>query len=472
MTAKVETVSSPTAIALDLGSTRFKLGALWPGGRLELVHSVPAPQLTGTGLVRHGVPEDFLAAASQLLDSAADRWPDRSPGLPLGLVCQRSTFTIWDKTTGKPLVPMISWQDRAAADWCAEHSADEGLVVSRTGLPLSPHYVGPKIAALQAGNPVLSEALLKGSAMIGTLDTWLTWLWSGGAICQTDLTMAARTAMVDIAEGDWSAELLELFQVPRSALPDLTSTSGRDVAVANNLRLTAGIADQASGALSVLDPKDNVALVNFGTGAFVLYPAAGPRVRLPGYLTAPIFSGVAGDTRFVIEGTINGAGPALDQFASGPTELPQADTCTDGFAIPDQTGLGSPHWRPDLGLTLSAAAWRRSPSEQRRIVLEGLLFRVFEVLLDLGAGSLPDRVLISGGLVRDPVVGLGLAQLLQRPVERLDMSETTLLGAARLAAGLNPLSDPATHRIEATGAGAYLVEKYPRWQRWLHEQID
>ncbi len=203
----------------------------------------------------------------------------------------------------------------------------------------------------------------------------------------------------------------------------------------------------------------------------MLYPTTGARVRRPGYLTAPILFGATGEARFVLEGTINGAGPALDRFASGPTDLPRADPCADGFAIPDLTGLGSPHWRPDLGLTLSEAARRQSPSGQRRIVLEGLLFRVLEILLDLGAGTLPDRVLISGGLVRDPAVGLGLAHLLQRPVERLDEPETTLLGAARLAAGLDPFADPQTRRVDATDAGTYLGDKFPRWQRWLRERI-
>jgi glycerol kinase len=475
MTMNTETVNRPRAIALDLGSTRFKLGALDANGRLEVVHSVPAPRLTGDGLSKYGDPEEFLDTAGRLLDMVAERWPDRSPdgspGLPLGLVCQRSTFTAWDKTTGKPLVPMISWQDRRAADWCAEHSAEEALVVARTGLPLSPHYVGPKVAALQAGNPELSDALQKGNVLIGTLDAWLIWHWSHASNCQTDLTMAARTAMVDITQGDWSEELLDLYRIPRSALPDLTSTDGHAVVLSDNLRLAASIADQASSALSVLDPKENVALVNFGTGAFVLYPATDGRVRRRGYLTAPIFLGADRETRFVLEGTINGAGPALDRFASGPTELPAADACTDGFAIPDQTGLGSPYWRPELGLILSAAARGLSPSGKRRIVLEGLLFRVLEILLDLGQGTLPDRVLISGGLVQDPAVGSGLASLLRRPVERLDISETTLLGAARLAAGLNPLADPKTHCIDASDAGAYLCDKFPRWQHWLTDQI-
>jgi glycerol kinase len=471
MTMNMKTVSRPKAIALDLGSTRFKLGALGADGRLEVVHVEPAPQINGAGLIKQGDPGVFLDTASRLLDVVASRWPGHSPGLPLGLVCQRSTFTVWDKVTGKSLLPMISWQDRRAAEWCAAHIGDERRVVDCAGLPLSPHYVGPKIASLQAENPGLSDALQKGNALIGTLDAWLVWHWSREARYQTDLTMAARTAMVDIDQGDWSDDLLELYRVPRAALPEVTASDGREVPVVNDLRLTASIADQASGALSVLDSTEDVALVNFGTGAFVLYPTTDGRLRRQGYLTAPIYSGADGGLKFVLEGTINGAGPALDRFAPGPTELPHTDPCADGFAIPDQTGLGSPYWRSDLGLTVSDAVNSLSPSGQRRIVLEGLLFRVLGILLDLGDGSLPDRVLISGGLVQDPAIGLGLASLLQRPVERLDVPETTLLGAARLAAGLNPFADPQTHRIEVTAAGGYLREKYQRWQRWLHERI-
>jgi glycerol kinase len=468
MTTQTEKVIEPKAIGLDLGSTRFKLGLLYDGGRLDVLRSIPAPRLAGEGLLQYGDPADFLDAASELLDAAADRWP----GLPLGLVSQRSTFTAWDKMTGDSLVPMISWRDRRAADWCAAHSAHASLVMDRTGLPLSPHYVGPKIAALRAGDADLSTALNGENILIGTLDAWLTWHWSRAASYQTDLTMAARTAMVDIAECKWCEELLDLYQVSHSALPDLTSTDGHDVALSNGLRMTASIADQASGALAVLEPNENAALVNFGTGAFVLCPAKNGRVRRRGYLTAPIFFGADHATRFVLEGTINGAGPALDQFAPGPTQLPREDACVDGFAIPDQTGLGSPHWRPEFGLTLSDAARGLAPSGKRRVVMEGLLFRVFEILLDLGDGSLPDRVLISGGLVRDSAIGQGLASLLNKPVERLNTPETTLLGAARLAAGLNPFANPETHRFEPGEAGTYLGEKFPRWRRWLLHRIS
>ncbi len=468
MPIKSEKLNRPLAAALDLGSTRFKLALLAENGQLYDIRVQPAPRLTGDGLIREGKPDEFLHVATRLLEHL----PTEAAGIPLGLVCQRSSFTIWEKSSGRALIPMVSWQDRRAADWCNEHAALDGMVQKHTGLRLSPHYMGPKLAAMQRDDPALAGRLASGECLVGNLDAWLIWNWTAGRAHQTDLSMGARTALLDIAKGDWSTPLLDMFQVPRIALPDLVPTRSEDLSLDPGLSLRARIADQASSAVAVLDPDDDVALVNFGTGAFVLYSTSDPTIRKRGYLTAPILGASDADgVRFVLEGTINGAGPAVDQFGPGPTDLPVDDPCPDGFVIPDQAGLGSPHWRPDFGLTLSEAAGGLPPPDRRRCVLEGLLFRVMEILSDLGEGSLPQRVMISGGLARDPGVAFGLASLLGRSVTVLNEQETTLLGAARLAAGLDPFANPDTSIVERTEAGSYLPAKFLRWKNWLHELL-
>jgi glycerol kinase len=453
---------TPVAIALDLGSTRFKLGVLDSSGNLELALDAPAPRLRGADLIREGDPDVFLQTATRLIDQAAERWP----GASLGLVSQRSTFTVWRPETGETLTPMISWQDRRAADWCAGHQGLADTIVRRSGLLLSPHYVGPKLGEVQGAHPEVARALKDEGARVGTLDAWLMWNWSRSGRHQTDLTMAARTALADIQLGNWSAELCDLFGVPLAALPEIRPTDQQALPLRNGLALTASIADQASGAIAVLDPGEEVALVNFGTGAFVLYPKADALTRKSGYLTGPVLGGQGPSGRFVLEGTINGAGPALDHFHEGPSELPVADDYPEGFAIPDLAGIGSPHWREDIGLTLSAPVEDAPLSVKRRIVLEGLLFRVLEILTDLSDGELPEKILISGGAVRDPAIGLGLAALLRKPVAQLNEPEATLLGVARLAAGRSAFSAPSTHEIYPSSAGAYLLEKYARWREW------
>jgi len=277
--------------------------------------------------------------------------------------------------------------------------------------------------------------------------------------------MAARTAMFDIATGDWSDELLAIFGVPRAALPTVTgSLQGDSVAVAG-LELRGSIADQAAGVVAVT-ASESECLINFGTGAFVLQPVDGAAVRRPGYLTGPVLASTQYGMRFAIEGTVNGAGPAIDRFGAGPTALPVADELPDAFAIPDLSGVGAPHWRADIGLVWSPGAQALAPQEQRLICIEGLLFRVYEILLGLNGAEWPGRILVSGGLAREPAVARGLAALLGKPVRLLDEPEATLLGAARLAGGLPPYVDPAFETIAPDEAGDYLAGKFVRWRTW------
>jgi glycerol kinase len=456
--------AAPLAVGVDLGSTAIKAGVLDAEGRLTEVRSVPAPPLRGSGRIREGDARAYADAAQAVLRAMGEQVP---AGTPLGLATQRSTFTVWDRRDGRPLLPLISWQDRRAADWCERNRAMEREIVRRTGLLLSAHYLGPKLAAMRESDASFAAVLRSGQFVLGTLETFLIWHWSAGARHETDVTVAARTLMLDLARDDWSPELLERFGVPANVLPAVVPTTGRRLPLADGLELTATLSDQAAAALAVFDRAREAALVNLGTGAFVLCPTDRSDVRRAGYLLAPVLAGANGERRYALEGTVNGAGPAVDACGPGPTGLPESDPSPSAFAVPDRAGLGSPYWRPDIGLTLSPAAERLEPSERRRIVLEGVLFRIRQILDDLCGTAYPQRILAGGGLTRDPAVGPGLAALLGRPVELLLERESGLLGASRLAAGLAPYADPPTETVEPGPRGCYLRAKYPEWRRWV-----
>ena len=471
MTIKQETAEHAHALALDLGSTRFKLGTIDAAGHLIDIRAVRAPELSGSGLISEGDPDAYLQAIDSLIgpffapDTAGD-------SLPLGLVCQRSTFVIWDRDNGRLLTPVISWQDRRAEEWCTTHADVEPVLIRRTGLLLSPHYAGPKLAAMLAGDSQLAARLHSGHALFGNLDAWLTWRWSEGALHQTDMTMAARTAMFATDQNDWSEELLGIFGVPRAALPEVTSSLQRSSVRHSGLELCGSIADQAAGVSAVLRPDGSglsECLINIGTGAFVMQTVSEPGIRRPGYLTGPVLASTEYGTRFAIEGTINGVGPAIDSFGPGPTHLHEDDRFPDAFAIPDRSGVGAPHWRADIGLTLSSRAQEMDRSGQRLICIEGLLFRIHEILLGLNDAQLPDRLLVSGGLANEPAIVSGLAALVGRPVRRLDEPETTLLGAARLVGGMSPYADPGFETIMPGAPGRYLAGKFERWRAWCAE---
>lgn len=461
----------PQALALDLGTTSVKLAALGADGRLGPPTSMPAQKPAGEGLVREVDVEVYRAAAEALLRAA--------PALPLGIASQRSSCVLFERDSGRPRTPLISWQDRRAAAWCHRHRDLEQELFALTGLPLSAHYAGPKLAVLCERDAGLRSGLASGELLFGTLETYLAWHWSDGEHL-TDLSMAARTQLVELGTGAWSPRLLELFGVPHAALPTIAPTAGRDTRLASGQTLVASLADQASGLLAVVGPEREAAspdtLVNLGTGAFVLRATGSAQPRQPGYLTGPVLGHADGSAHFALEGTINGGGATVDAMGPGPTDLPAADPTPEAFCLPDENGVGAPHWRPEVGLQLSPSARELAPAGRRRSALEGLVFRVREICDDLGPESATQPVLLSGGLTHEPFLAPALAACLGREVHVLLEEQTTLLGAARLAAGLSAGSGgapaPRVRVVTPPADAAWLRAKYGRWRSWLGELLD
>ena len=461
----------PIALGLDLGSTFLKAAALDGDGELSAVESAMAPELRGESGRREGDAVAYVAVARDLLQRVGS---GIDSGVPLGIASQRSTFVVWNPADLAPIGPMISWQDRRGAGFSAAHRRWEPTVTAHTGLALSAHYLGPKLAAAVELDPTLGERLRRGALRVGTLETYLLTVLSEGRRYETDPTMAARTAMMELADQRWSSELLAGYGLSalEQRLPEIHPTRRPSVGSDERHPVRVTVADQAAGALAVLEERGDEALVNLGTGGFVLRNAAGADERRPGYLTSTIFGGPEGPCRFALEGAIGGAGAAVDRFGRGPTPLPERDPSPEAFALPDVAGLGSPYWRPELGLTLSSAARELSTADQRRVVLEGLLFRIREVIDGLFVCGPPSRTLLAGGLARDPFVARGLAALTGRPVERLEMTEGILTGAARLAGGLTPYADPAVSVVRPAPRGGYLPDKYPHWRAWLGSLLE
>jgi glycerol kinase len=249
-------------------------------------------------------------------------------------------------------------------------------------------------------------------------------------------------------------------------LPRVRHTVDRHLPFRGGLVLEASLADQASGALTLFEQGTDCAVVILGTGAFVMRPAADATERIPGYLAAPVLSRPNTPATVVQEGPVNGAGTAVDRFGAGPTPLPLDDPAPEAFCLPDAAGLGAPFWRPEIGFTLSAPAEGLPLSDLRRVAIEGVLFRVRQVLDDLAVGD-SHRILLAGGLTRDAAVPSGLATLLGRPVHVLDSHEAVLIGASRLAAGLAPFASPPVTAVRPGREGAYLPAKYERWRSWV-----
>ena len=448
--------------SIDLGSTRVKAALLDAEGRLAGLRSRPAPRLAGRGEVREGRAEAYAAVADSLLAWLARELP---PAAPVGLASQRSTYVVWDRAAGAALSPLVSWQDRRAASWCERHAELRETVIERTGLVLSAHYAGPKLASEIERGAAWLDAARAGAARFGTLDAYLLARWTGGRVHETDLTMAARTAMLDVASGDWSDALLARYGVARAMLPRVRASVGFAVPLDGGLTLAASLADQAAGALTQLGEAESGVVINLGTGGFVLRQASEARERVPGYLTAPILGRAGVPPLFALEGSINGAGSTLDRLGPGPTPLGASDPAPDAFCLPDRAGLGAPFWRPAIGLSWSDGARGLDRAARRRVALEGLLFRIRLIVDDLRVSA--GRLILTGGLAREPAVAEGLAALCGESVHVLEAGEAVLLGAARLAAGRPPREASPTVEVRPAAAGSYLPRKYERWRAWL-----
>lgn len=454
-----------TGAALDLGTTRVKAALLAGEGRLENVLSLPSPALSGEGLIRESDPREYLAVAREALGRTL---PRKGSGIPVGLASQRSSFLLWERGSGTPLTPLLSWQDRRALQWCEKRRDESARITAETGLPLSPHYVGPKAALLLEEDGTLRKMAAAGSILLGTLDSWLIWNLTTDRRHVTDRSMAARTLLAGLGESNWTGGLLDFFGIPRAMLPSIVPTWGRDDRTGTGARLAASMADQPAACLALPGTGDGSALVNLGTGGFVIVPSGASLLRRDGYLTAPTAAGPSGEVRYALEGTVNGIAAALAGLEEPP--LPAVDDpCPDLYCIPDSAGIGAPYWRPGQGPLFSGSGREFSRPELARIIREGVIFRVCAILEDLSEPAEDRDCFLTGGLSRDIFLTAGIASCRGEKCFLFKEKEATLLGVGLLSAGLKP---PAGTTTAVEPSETYLAGKFVRWKEWVSTLMD
>lgn len=442
-------MSAPLAAALDLGSTRLKLALLAADGELELRASAPFPSRVLDALRVEVDLEQVVELVTGML-ALVPR------GTPLGVATQRSTFVLFESRGARPVAPVLSWRDRRAQSWC-ERNRDLGAWAEGTlGLRLSPHYAGPKVASLCEEQPQLRERIERGGIAFGTLETYLIQRLSSGTHHTTDVSMAARTLLLDPRSARWDLRILERAGVHGLGMPSVTDSRGSLGSLDNGLEVRAALSDQASAL--VASTLDSDVLVNLGTGGFVLAPTASFEARA-GWLCGPTYAR-EGAVGFALEGTINGGGATLAELGQGEIELDASD---DLLCMPDENGWGAPYWDAARSVTFSRDC--ADPQRLRSAWITGLLFRVRELIEALAPRA--SRVRLAGGLAHHELVARALASTLGRTIERLEAPESTLLGVARLAAGLEPFADPRVVRMDPAPELSWLHQRFDAWRDWM-----
>jgi len=371
----------------------------------------------------------------------------------VGITNQRETTVLWDRRTGKPIYNAIVWQDRRTADACdaLRGAGKEPWIREKTGLVLDAYFSATKVRWMLDNVKGARERAERGELAFGTVDSALLWKLTGGAVHATDVTNASRTLLMDLSRRQWDDELCQLFGVPRAVLPEIRPSAGVFGRVKGVRGLpdglpVAGIAgDQQAALVGQACFAEGDAKCTYGTGAFLLMNAGSAPVTSKHGLLGTVAWQVGGEVAYALEGSafIAGAvvqwlrdGLGLFKKSSEVEALAKKVPDSGGVAfVPALAGLGAPHWRQDARGLLSGIDRGTTKAHIARAALEGIAFEIYELAqaMSQDIGKPMPMFRVDGGASTNDLLMQFQADLLQTPIERPRMVETTALGAAFLA---------------------------------------
>jgi glycerol kinase len=405
------------------------------------------------GWVEHDLEDIWGSTLATLRRALREAGLDGRDVAAIGITNQRETSGLWSRRTGKPLHHAIVWQDRRTTEACAALKAagHEPRVREKTGLVLDPYFSATKVRWLLDHVKSVREKADSGEAAFGTIDTFLTWRLTGGAAHVTDVSNASRTLLMDLRSRTWDGDLLDLFGVPRSLLPEIRPSSQvygttRGVKVLPDGIPVAGIAGDQQAALfgqACFDPGE--AKCTYGTGAFLLQNVGPVPVASSRGLLSTVAWQIGDEVSYALEGSAFIAGAAVQWLRDGLRIIKRSgdvealarevDGTGDLVFVPALAGLGAPHWRPEARGLVRGIDRGTTAAHLARATLEGIAFQTFDLAeaMRAEAGKPFPSFKVDGGASANDLLMQFQADLLGVPVERPRMIETTALGAAFLA---------------------------------------
>ena len=439
-------------LALDQGTTSSRAivfdeaGAIAALAQHEFKQFYPQP-----GWVEHDPMEILASQFSSAVEALGKAGARPGDVAAIGITNQRETVIVWDRATGKPVYPAIVWQDRRTAAACAalEQSGVGEEVSNQTGLVLDPYFSATKIAWILDHVPQARAAADKGELAFGTVDSWLIWNLTSGHRHVTDVTNASRTLLYNIVKGEWDKDLLRIFNIPASLLPEVVWSSQNVGEVSTSLGLggipIAGIAgDQQAALFGQLCWKRGEAKNTYGTGCFLLKNIGTQFVRSKNRLITTLAASAEHRLEYAFEGSIF-IGGAVVQWLRDNLKLIHSSQDVEALAatvadaggvifVPAVVGLGAPHWDPQAVGMMIGLRRQTQPGHIARAALESIAFQVADVLEAVESETTPLAALrVDGGAAVNDLLMQFQADILGVPVVRPQLTETTALGAAYLA---------------------------------------
>ncbi|MGV2126002.1 glycerol kinase GlpK [Agrobacterium vitis] len=482
-------------LAIDQGTTSSRAIVFDGAMRIVGTGQKEFPQIfPQSGWVEHDPDAIWDSVVSSIHDALARARITAGDLAAIGITNQRETVVVWDKDTSKPIHNAIVWQDRRTSAFCETLKRDglEATFTNKTGLLLDPYFSGTKLSWLLDHVEGARARAAEGGLCFGTVDTYLIWRLTGGKSFVTDATNASRTLIFNIAEHGWDEELLALLNIPAAMLPDVKDCAAdfgvTDKAVFGAAVPILGVAgDQQAATIGQACFAPGMVKSTYGTGCFALLNTGADRVVSKSRLLTTIAYRMDGKTTYALEGSIFIAGAAVQWLRDGIKVIgdaaetgrlaAEADPGQPVYLVPAFTGLGAPWWDPDARGALFGLTRNTGPAELARAALEAVCYQTRDLLdamhKDWQNGE-DDMVLrVDGGMAASDWTMQRLADLLDAPVDRPSVIETTALGAAFLAAsrvGLWPGMDAFArawardHRFEPVMDAETRTEKLRGWR--------
>ncbi|MEN2465613.1 glycerol kinase GlpK [Ornithinibacillus sp. FSL M8-0202] len=441
-------------LAIDQGTTSSR--AIIFNKQGEIVHIAQKEfnqYFPKQGWVEHDANEIWASVLSVIATSLVESniKPEQIAGI--GITNQRETTVVWDKNTGIPVYHAIVWQSRQTEAICQElkDNGYENLIREKTGLLVDPYFSGTKVKWILDHVEGTRERAEKGELLFGTIDTWLIWKFTGGKVHVTDYSNASRTMMFNIHELKWDEELLNMLTIPQSMLPEVRSSS-EVYGTTDNYHLfgqnvpIAGVAgDQQAALFGQACFQEGMVKNTYGTGCFMLMNTGDRAVQSKHGLLTTIAWGIDGKVEYALEGSIFVAGSAIQWLRDGMRMFQNAAdsetyakrvSSTEGvYVVPAFVGLGTPYWDSDARGAVFGLTRGTTKEHFIRATLESLAYQTKDVLTSMlkDSGISLQSLRVDGGSVKNDFLMQFQSDILNVPVERPFIKETTALGAAYLA---------------------------------------
>lgn len=440
-------------LSLDQGTTSSRAiifnnaGGIVTVAQKEFTQLFPQP-----GWVEHDPIEIWstqLGVAAEAISKAGLTPHDVAA---IGITNQRETTVVWERKTGKPVYNAIVWQDRRTAAMCDDLKANnyQHLVQQKTGLVIDAYFSGTKIKWILDNVSGARDKADRGELCFGTIDTWLLWNLTNGAVHATDVSNASRTMLCNIHTLQWDNELLSLLNIPSSLLPEIKSSSevfGYTSGNFSNARIpVAGIAgDQQSALFGQLCTQPGMVKNTYGTGCFMLMNTGEKPVTSKNNLLTTVAWKINGQTSYALEGSVFIAGAVTQWLRDGlgiiktsaevETLAQQVDTNGGVYLVPAFTGLGAPYWKQDARGMITGLTRGSTAAHIARAALESIAFQTMDVLLAMESDAAISikELRVDGGATINNLLMQFQSDILNTKVLRPTVTETTALGAAYLA---------------------------------------